>query len=406
MAMSGARTFAFAAATTLLSGAACGGGADTPPAAEDKATAQRMVLTSADLPGFEAKAKDTTDDNSANSLDKCLNNNPLLTHEDNPRGADGTEFTKDDGDVSVQSGVFFTKNEAEARKTFSDMKNALSGQCIKDGMKSVIQEGAPAGLVVGDVSASPLQGPKVADDVAATRLTVPLESKGERVSVFVDLNLLRQGREFGGVITFQSGTPFPDAERTRLTTLLGKRMSGKAKNTPDAGPPPTTATTATTGRSSTGGAATSGALVPFSDPSGVSLRYPAGWTVKASGADSPLIVFIDPPGEGPFRRNINILQQSGPAPFTLDEYTDLSLKQIAGVPGSTTGESRPTKLSGSPAYRLAYRGDLGNGDLRFLAVWTIRSGKAWLVTYTADPARYNPGLPDVERLLSTIELPA
>jgi len=390
----------------MLSGAACGGGTDTPPAAEDKATAQRMVLTSADVPGFVPKAKDTTDDNSPNPLDKCLNNNPLLTHEDNPRGADGTEFAKDNGDVSIQSGVFFTEREAVARTTFSDMKNALSGQCFKDGMKSVIQDGAPAGVDVGDVSASPLESPKVADDVAATRLTVPLESTGERVSVFVELSILRQGRAFGGVITFQTGTPFPDAQRTRLTTLLGKRMSGKAKNTPDTGSPPTTAATTTTvDRSSTSGSATAGALVPFTDPSGVSLKYPAGWTVKESGAGSPLIVFIDPPGGG-FRRNVNILQQSGPAPLTLDEYTKTSLNQIAGVPGSTIGESRPTKLAGSPGYRLAYRGDLGNGDLRFLGVWTVRSGKAWLVTYTSDPARFNPGLPDVERLLTTIELPA
>ena len=45
-------------------------------------------------------------------------------------------------------------------------------------------------------------------------------------------------------------------------------------------------------------------------------------------------------------------------------------------------------------------------EYRFLVVWTIRGTTAWLVTYTSDPDRYAAGLPDVERLLTTIRLPA
>ncbi len=326
----------------------------------------------------------------------------MLAKGDKPRGASGTGFTKVDGNLHVGSGAVLAEKESDARQAFSDLKSALASQCVKDGLKAAVEDGADPGLTVGNVSSAALPAPKVTDEAAASRLTVPLEAGGKRLSVFVDLTILRQGRVFGGVYVTGSGSPFPDAERTRLATLVGKRMSGKARNTPDTGPKPTTSTT--TGRSPTTGAAKTG-YTPFRDPSGLTLEYPSAWSVEPSSGDNPLLVFLDPPGV-PFRRNINILLQSGSEPFTLDGYTKLSLKQISDVAGSTTGESRPTTLSGSPAYRLSYRADVGSGDHRFLAVWTVRSGKAWLVTYTADPDRFDSALPDVERLLTSIELPA
>jgi hypothetical protein len=86
---------------------------------------------------------------------------------------------------------------------------------------------------VGDISAVPLPALDVADEYAASRLTIPLEADGERVSVYVDMTFLRDGRVVAGVFTFEVGSPFSDDERTRLTNLVAERMGGRAKNTPD-----------------------------------------------------------------------------------------------------------------------------------------------------------------------------
>jgi len=401
MAISGTRILALVAATALLSGAACGSGSAKPSVAGDKAKAQSIVITSADVPDFTAEADDNSDEGSPNPLDRCVKNNPLLTKGDKPRGASGPGFTKDDGNLHIGSGVVFAEKEADARQAFSDLKGALVSQCVKDGLKAAVEDGAQPGLTVGNVSSAALPAPKVTDEVAASRLTVPLEAGGKRLSVFVDLTILRQGRVFGGVYITGSGSPFPDAERTRLATLVGKRMSGKARNTPDTGPKPTTSTT--TGRSPTTGAAKTG-YTPFRDPSGVTLEYPSAWSVEPSSASRPLIVYLDRLGAGPFRRNLNLLQPPR-TPASLDEYTRANLKELSDIPGSTTGESRPTTLSGSPAYRVTYRADLGKGELRFLVVWTIHGGKAWQMTYTSEPTRFDDGLPDVERLLTSLKLP-
>jgi hypothetical protein len=39
-------------------------------------------------------------------------------------------------------------------------------------------------------------------------------------------------------------------------------------------------------------------------------------------------------------------------------------------------------------------------------VWTVRGDTAWVATYTADAARFDQALPEVERMLTTIDLPA
>ena len=391
------RTLALAAAALLLLGPACGG-SDTPTEAEDEAAAARMVLTSADLPGFELEPEDDEDDEES-PFDKCVDN-PLFTSEDQPRGADGGDYTQDDGNVRVQSGALLTVKESEAREAFADLERALSSQCLRDGLKAGLEDDADPGLQVGDVTTSPLPALDLDGQSAGSRLTIPLEADGESVSLFVDMTVLRDGRVVAGVFLLQIGSPFPDAERIRLATLVAERMGGKIKNTPDSESPDSESSqsTATTAETAPGGA------TRFRDPSGVSLEKAPTWTVEASGGGDPLVLFIDPARGVPFRRNVTITRESAEQPITLDEYTEFTLQEIADL-GGTVGESRPTTLSGAPAYRVSYRAELDGDEYRALAVWTIRDGEVWLVTYTSDLARYNPGLPEIETLLTSIELP-
>src|SRR5687768_12818183 len=88
------RRWALALAAAVLSVSACGGGGDAPTVAEDKATSERIVLTSADLPGFTMEP-DEPDDDSSGSFKECVKDNPLLTGNNKPRSTDGAGFTRD-----------------------------------------------------------------------------------------------------------------------------------------------------------------------------------------------------------------------------------------------------------------------------------------------------------------------
>lgn len=150
-------------------------------------------------------------------------------------------------------------------------------------------------------------------------------------------------------------------------------------------------------------APTADGWVRYDDLSGVSLEHPADWEARP-GTAGPVFLFLDPPSGVPFRRNVNIMLQTGPS-MTLDEYTRLSIDQLDGIEGSSRSEVEPIRLSGAPGQRVEYRADLGSGDLRFLAAWTMRDGNAWLITYSSDPERFEDGKADVERVLRSIRLP-
>ncbi|MGI9022272.1 MAG: hypothetical protein ACR2HV_03350 [Acidimicrobiales bacterium] len=402
MTRSGARTPGLAiAAALLLIGAACGGGggSKTPTVAEDRATAERIVLTKADLPGF---TEDATDDTSS-GLDKCFGRSQLPGAKDNPRGVNGTDYTKDRGTLRVQSSAGIAEKEVEATQMFSDFEAALSSQCLKDALKANVEASTP-GLRAGEVTSAPLPDPGVTDDSVATRLTIPISVDGERLSLVVDIMFLRQGRALATFSTLGQDTPFPEAERTRLVALVGERMRGENLNFPDTTSGRSASTTVPAPPTTAAGGPAGSTTLRHS--SGVTLDHPPTWTVEPSSSSGPLVVlFIDPTTGVPFRRNVNI-QRSGPDPVTLDELTQRHLKQISEIPGSSTGEVGPTTLSGFPAYRVDYRGTVDSEEFRSLAVWTVRGDTAWVVTYTSDPARYDAALPDVERVLTSIQLPA
>ena len=216
----GIRTVVCAATLVLASGC---GGSETPTAAEDEKAAKRIVLTANDLPGFQTEP--LAADAGPSPLDRCVNGNPVLVGE-NPRGVEGDDLTKDDGDIRVQSGAVFAVREAEAGKAFSDLRSALVSQCLKDAMKETFVSGAEPGVVVRNVTVTPLPAGKAGIESASARVTVALERGRERASVHVDLTVLRHGRAVAGVFTFQMQQPFADRERLRLTQLVAGRMTG------------------------------------------------------------------------------------------------------------------------------------------------------------------------------------
>ena len=397
---------ALAVPALLLAGAGCGRGS-TPTAAEDSSEATRIVLKPSDLPGFTLD-KDDGDGNEG-GFRACLKDNPTWSVRPNPRGADSS-FTNDDA-VGVASGALLTAKVPEARKAFADVKAATSSQCMKDEVKESVLKNAPRGLTVGGVTVESLSMPRLADESVASRFTVDLAMGADRDKLHVDVSFLRRGRTVSGLMISGVGAPFADSERIRLSTVLANRMEGKAdevaapvaSTTP---PLPTTAappSTVAPGPTSTAVSATK--WTPYRDSSGVTFEHPPTWSVERRG--EIIAVFLDPAGVGPFRRNVNIVLQRPDPPMTVDQFSEGSLQQLRADKAVTSGRVWPMTLSGTPGARITHS-STDNGGMRYLSVWTVRSGGVWLVTYTSDagPGRFNGGTADVERLLTTMKLPA
>jgi serine/threonine-protein kinase len=107
-----------------------------------------------------------------------------------------------------------------------------------------------------------------------------------------------------------------------------------------------------------------------------------------------------------FRENVNVLVQALPDKVSLDDYTKLSLDQAPKlITGFDLLDQGSTILAGTPAHQVHYRGAQGTFRLEWKQVWTVRNGRAFVLTYTAERERYEADLPTAEAVFATFRLP-
>jgi hypothetical protein len=116
---------------------------------------------------------------------------------------------------------------------------------------------------------------------------------------------------------------------------------------------------------------------------------------------------MDPATGVPFRRNINFLHQVEPETVSLEQYTEVTNRELAGVTDYKQSSLIATNLSGQPAMRIIYSGVLPGttSALEVMSEWTVIHGRPWLVTHTSDPSRFQGDLPAAEQLFASIRLP-
>jgi len=120
------------------------------------------------------------------------------------------------------------------------------------------------------------------------------------------------------------------------------------------------------------------------------MNYPKEWTQKAVGN---AIAFLSPRADDndQFQENVNIMVQDLSAqPMTLEQYTDLSKKQITenGGAGAILSQGSRT-IGGQKAVEMVYNLNYQGRVLKIKQYWFIKGNKAFLLTYTAEPSQFS-----------------
>ncbi|MDJ0773631.1 MAG: protein kinase [Mastigocoleus sp. MO_167.B18] len=103
--------------------------------------------------------------------------------------------------------------------------------------------------------------------------------------------------------------------------------------------------------------------------------------------------------------NVNDFQEG--KIFSLDEYKNFALKKIRNINPNTKitdSSTSKTTLSNFRAYKLVYTRQDGECSLRVMEIGTIRGGKAYFITYTAEEKQYSKLLPTVERMINSFKI--
>lgn len=198
------------------------GGAGTTAVEADQASAQRALLTPADLPGFEAVTAPTSPApatlNAASTFEQCAGAAGALGADH--RAALSPAYFKGHG-TAVSSMAIVAPTESDARRAMKDLSRAELAGCLSNLFRNVLGLDAAPGTTT---TTELLRGSVVKDQSVTWRTTIQVSVGTERMWAFSDLTFMRDDRTVASLFDFQLGEPFPAGDHARLLGAMASRI--------------------------------------------------------------------------------------------------------------------------------------------------------------------------------------
>jgi eukaryotic-like serine/threonine-protein kinase len=143
---------------------------------------------------------------------------------------------------------------------------------------------------------------------------------------------------------------------------------------------------------------------------GITMKYPENW--EQTGTPDRItgnVVKFSSSKEGEtdnYLENVNLIIQELPENRReLEQFTNFSLDEIQqSDPNTKIIEQGKTEFINQPAYQAIYTLEEEGVKIQRLQIWTIRHNKAYIMTYTADVAKYAKYLPTAKTIINSLEI--
>jgi hypothetical protein len=196
--------------------------------ATDRATAQGINLTAADLPGWQETPNptDTKDPGLESKLAACVGRtDPGKNHI-----VDVASPDFDKGSVELSSGVTMVRSHADGLADLRTLKNPKLPACAKKYLTTAMASQLPKGTTLSKVKVSTFAPPEKVPNSYALRLSVTVTGKTQGVTVSVPVTATEIGFLVGRAeVTLtedQKGQPAPIAVEAGLIRTLSARAGG------------------------------------------------------------------------------------------------------------------------------------------------------------------------------------
>ena len=133
------------------------------------------------------------------------------------------------------------------------------------------------------------------------------------------------------------------------------------------------------------------------------MTYPKKWEMQEP-ATGPTVIFFSPLGEqDQFSENVNILIQNLGEKFTLDEYTDASIKALQnGLPDFTLVESERVAIGDVPAQRITYTGTYEGAPLKWKQWIFLKGSHDYIATYTGEQDQFDASAAEATDIVESL----
>jgi hypothetical protein len=176
--------------------------------AASKAQLAKIVLQSADMPGWKASPADpSNDDTTGAELAACMG--VKNTDVDKVASTDSDDFTLDN--VTVSSSATSYKSQSDLDIDRALLKNPKLASCFQQKFKTDMATSAPSGTSIGAlaVKITPGSGSLPANVAGTGSVSVPITANGQQVTVYIETAFITGPLIEAEVDVESDGTPVP-----------------------------------------------------------------------------------------------------------------------------------------------------------------------------------------------------
>ncbi|NJO63106.1 MAG: hypothetical protein HC836_34280 [Richelia sp. RM2_1_2] len=146
---------------------------------------------------------------------------------------------------------------------------------------------------------------------------------------------------------------------------------------------------------------------------GIQIKYPSnGWQIANPDDFTGEVLKLFPTNRNklsscPLDVFISINDVSEEKIISVDKYKNLVIKKIKNISPKSEiidDSDSATTLSNFKAYELVYTRQDGKCNLRVMEIGTVRDGKAYYITYTAEEKQFSELLPTVEKMINSFQI--
>ncbi|MGA7077066.1 MAG: PsbP-related protein [Halobacteriota archaeon] len=135
---------------------------------------------------------------------------------------------------------------------------------------------------------------------------------------------------------------------------------------------------------------------------GFTIKYSSDWGKPQEQRNGALVVFLTPTNNETENLNVEVANLS--ASSTLATVTETIKSNAQDYDNFTQIEATNTTLAGLPAYKIVYTATVDGDQLKVLQTWTVKDGKAYVITYKAAPSNYNTHVSAAHQMIDSFQI--
>jgi hypothetical protein len=151
-----------------------------------------------------------------------------------------------------------------------------------------------------------------------------------------------------------------------------------------------------------GNTSTSTTSTTYTSAKGYSIKYSSDWSKPEEQQSGSFVVFLTPTNNVTENLNVQVVNLS--ASDTLATVTDDVISNVQGYDNFKQIEATNTTLAGLPANKIVYTATIHDDQLKLLQMWTVKDGKAYVITYKGSGTNYGTHLSAAQQMIDSFQI--